>query len=148
VRRDGGWARERFAVERVARLATVDGDGRPHLVPFVFAVVEDVIYCAVDRKPKQSTRLRRLSDIAANPQVSALVDHYSDDWQQLWWARADGCARVIDIDAPEAGPAIAELTRRYPQYVEQPPIGPVIAVDVAHWSGWSFAGHDGLLRPT
>ncbi|MEP6598756.1 MAG: TIGR03668 family PPOX class F420-dependent oxidoreductase [Actinomycetota bacterium] len=134
---DGGWARDRFATERVARLATVDGQGRPLLVPIVFAVAGDVLYSAVDGKPKSTRQLRRLDNIAHNPQVSALVDRYSEDWDELWWARADGCARVIEIDAPEATAALIELTGRYPQYREQRPPGPVIAIDVAHWSGWT-----------
>ncbi|MFC3983062.1 TIGR03668 family PPOX class F420-dependent oxidoreductase [Streptosporangium jomthongense] len=79
----------RFETARVARLATVSDDGRPHLVPVTFAVVDDVIAIAVDHKPKSTVRLRRLANIAANPQVSLLVDEYDDDWDRLWWVRAD-----------------------------------------------------------
>ena len=74
-----------FAAAPVARLATVGPDGCPHLVPVVFAVDGDVVYTAVDGKPKVSLRLRRLANIAARPQVSLLVDHYDDDWSRLWW---------------------------------------------------------------
>ena len=70
---------------RVARLATVSATGQPHLVPVTFAVDGDMIYTAVDHKPKTTTRLRRLANIAANPQVTLLADHYADDWDQLWW---------------------------------------------------------------
>jgi PPOX class probable F420-dependent enzyme len=132
-------ARERFCAGRVARLATADGRGRPHLVPIVFAVDGAAIYSAVDAKPKTSTALRRLANIAANPQVSLLVDHYDDDWTRLWWARADGTARVL-LDCAAAVDLLAE---RYPQYREMPPPGPLIAIDVARWSGWSAA----LLDP-
>ena len=72
-------ARELFAASRVARLATCDIEGRPHLVPITFALEEDVIVTAVDHKPKRTTRLRRIANIAANPRVSALVDHHRDD---------------------------------------------------------------------
>ena len=130
------WARARFEVARVARLATAGGDGRPHLVPIVFAVEGCVIHSAVDAKPKTSTALRRLANIAANPQVSLLVDYYDDDWTHLWWARADGHARV----QPGGGAAIALLAHRYAQYRDAPPDGPFVAVTVERWSGWSAAG--------
>jgi PPOX class probable F420-dependent enzyme len=127
-------ARARFAAARVARLATAGADGRPHLVPVCFAVDGDTIYSAVDEiKPKVTLRLRRLRNVAENPAVSLLVDHYADDWSALWWVRADGRARVLEA-APDA---IALLAARYPQYAEAPPRGPVLAVDVERWSGWS-----------
>jgi PPOX class probable F420-dependent enzyme len=133
MRRDSDWARERFAAARVARLATVDDHGQPHVVPIVFALERATIYSAVDAKPKSSTALRRLANIAANPQVSVLVDHYDDDWTQLWWARADGPARVQD----DGGPALALLSERYAQYRDVPPAGPFISIQVRRWSGWS-----------
>ncbi|MEU2031278.1 TIGR03668 family PPOX class F420-dependent oxidoreductase [Nocardia amamiensis] len=128
-------ARERFAASPVARLATVSAAARPHLVPIVFVVVGDRIYTSVDAKPKTTMALRRLANIAANPAVTVLVDHYSDDWTRLWWARADGDARVAD--AAEAGVAKRRLAARYPDYQDQPPPGPVIAIEVTRWSGWS-----------
>ena len=127
-------ARERFAAGRVARLATATADGRPHIVPVVFAVDGDVIYSVVDAKPKRTTALRRLANIAENPSVSMLVDHYSDDWDQLWWVRADGRARVLSAGGAAAAAAIARLATRYPQ---QQATGAVLAVDVTRWSGWS-----------
>jgi PPOX class probable F420-dependent enzyme len=135
VRLGRAQSRERFAAARVARLATVSPDGTPHLVPIVFAVVVDVVYSAVDAKPKTTTALRRLANIAVNPAVAVLVDHYFDDWDELWWVRADGSARVLDEHA-RAG-AIAVLAARYPVYATEPPPGPVIAIEVARWSGWS-----------
>src|SRR5262249_55668044 len=94
VRKDEAWCRARFVEAHVARLATADAGGQPHLVPIVFAVVEDEIYSATDNKPKSTAgsqgRLRRLDNIRANASVSVLVDHYEDDWSRLWWARADG----------------------------------------------------------
>jgi PPOX class probable F420-dependent enzyme len=143
-------ARRRVAEARVARLATADADGRPHVVPMVFALASgrdagetrsgDTVYSAVDAKPKRSTSLRRLANIAANPRVAVLVDHYEDDWHALWWVRADGTGRVLDADGPEGRDAIARLVARYPQYREQPPPGPVVAIDVARWSSWSATG--------
>ncbi|WP_344138678.1 TIGR03668 family PPOX class F420-dependent oxidoreductase [Luedemannella flava] len=129
---DVSWVRARFADARVARLATASPDGRPHLVPIVFALLGDDRLCfAVDAKPKSGAPLRRLTNILGNPLVSVLVDHYDEDWRQLWWARADGSARVVAGAAPEA------LVGRYPQYQVTPPPGPVVEITVNHWSGWS-----------
>ena len=130
-------ARDRFAGARVARLATAGTDGRPHIVPIVFALAGDRIYSAVDQKRKRTTALRRLKNIAENPSVSLLVDHYEDDWDKLWWVRADGRARVLDPDRDEESrEAIELLHRRYPQ---QRVAGAVLAVDVERWIGWSAA---------
>ena len=134
MRRDATWAHERFAAARVARLATVSGVGTPHLVPITFVLVGTTILSAVDAKPKSTATLRRLDNIAANPFVSVLVDDYDDDWTQLWWARADGWARVQPV---EDVPDFDALVARYPQYSEDPPVGPVIVIVVDHWSGWS-----------
>lgn len=136
-------ARERFAGARVARLATADAGGRPHLVPVVFALAGDTVYSAVDAKPKRSMALRRLANVAANPRVCLLVDHYDEDWRTLWWVRADGTGRVVPARDPEGAAAIGLLIERYDQYRAQPPAGPVLAVDVERWSGWSGAGWPG-----
>jgi PPOX class probable F420-dependent enzyme len=131
-------ARELFAGARVARLATVAATGRPHLVPIVFALDGDVVFSAVDAKPKRTMALKRLENIAANPRVALLADHYDEDWDALWWARADGVARVAsDADARRG---IALLAGRYEQYRAAPPRGPVIAVAVERWSGWRARG--------
>jgi PPOX class probable F420-dependent enzyme len=130
-------ARRRFAAARVARLATADADGVPHLVPVVFAVDGDTILTAVDRKPKRTTALKRLANARVNPRVALLADHYDDeDWDALWWVRADGSARVLEPDDPLARRAVELLAGRYPQHRAEPPEGPVLAVDVLRWSGW------------
>ncbi|HEU5007989.1 MAG TPA: TIGR03668 family PPOX class F420-dependent oxidoreductase [Jatrophihabitantaceae bacterium] len=127
-------ARELFAGARVARLATVRPGGRPHLVPIVFAMDGDVIVTAVDdAKAKRTRALTRLANIAAEPRVSVLADHFDEDWSQLWWVRADGVAVVVDRDAD----AIALLADRYRQYREQLPPGPVIRIQVDRWTGWA-----------
>jgi PPOX class probable F420-dependent enzyme len=132
-------ARARFAAAPVARLATAGPDGRPHVVPMVFAVEADTVYSAVDAKPKATTRLRRLANIAANPAVALLVDYYDDDWSTLWWVRADGSARLVDPEDAEAAHARELLASRYPQYRDTPPRGTVIAIEVSRWSGWAAA---------
>lgn len=131
-------ARRRFADARVARLATVGAAGRPHLVPIVFALDGDTILTAVDHKRKRTTALRRLANVEADPRVAVLADHYDDrDWDALWWVRADGTGRVVQPDDPVARHAVELLGERYPQHRERPPSGPVLAIAVERWSGWS-----------
>jgi PPOX class probable F420-dependent enzyme len=135
---DARSARALFATARVVRLASVGEDGGPHVVPIVFALEGDLLYSAVDHKPKRTQRLRRLANIAANPRVSLLADHYDEDWTRLWWARADGVGRVVEPDAGvEHERAVAALTARYQQYAGRPPDGPAIVVEIERWSGWS-----------
>jgi PPOX class probable F420-dependent enzyme len=129
-------ARRRLASSRVARLATAGADGQPHIVAVTFTVDGDVIYTAVDHKPKTTTNLRRLRNIAENPQVSLLADYYSDDWTTLWWARADGRAAIL-TGADEISAPVALLAARYPQYQADPPGGPVIAITATSWTAWS-----------
>lgn len=128
--------RTRFTQAPVARLATVGRDRAPHLVPVVFAVRGDEIFTAVDAKPKTTRRVRRLANIAGNPRVSLLVDHYAADWSQLWWVRADGDAVVHD-----GGPVLRTgydlLRAKYPQYESVALTGPVIAVTVHRWASWN-----------
>jgi PPOX class probable F420-dependent enzyme len=133
----GEEARRRFATARVARLATADAGGVPHLVPVVFAVEDDTVVVAVDRKPKRTTALKRLANVRANPRVALLADHYEEDWDELWWVRADGSGRVAKPGSEDAVRAVHLLQERYPQHRAEPPEGPVLVVAVARWSGWS-----------
>jgi PPOX class probable F420-dependent enzyme len=140
MRLDAAVARDRFAQSAVLRLATASAEGKPHIVPCTFAIeAAGRIVIGIDNKPKTSANLRRLTNIAENPRVSLLVDHYSDDWGQLWWARADGVA-TIDRAGAEHAAHWQLLCARYPQYAGQVLDGPVIVVAVNTWSGWAFAG--------
>jgi PPOX class probable F420-dependent enzyme, Rv0121 family len=130
-------ARRCFAGAQVARLATLTPDGRPHLVPIVFALEGDRIYSIVDTKPKASMSLARLRHIEANPHVSLLVDAYRDDWERLWWVRADGRAMVV-ADGPDRAQAITLLRAKYPQYLDADlKFGSATIIDVEHWVGWT-----------
>ncbi|MGW5326578.1 TIGR03668 family PPOX class F420-dependent oxidoreductase [Streptomyces sp. NPDC004014] len=139
-------ARRRFTAAPVARLATVDAAGRPHQVPVVFAHHApggaDRLVTAVDHKPKTTTRLKRLANLARHPAVCLLVDAYDEDWDRLWWVRADGEARVLppgtaDPDARRAREtALSLLCAKYPQYRSRPPAGPVVDITVRRWTGW------------
>ena len=123
-----------FSSQPVARLATLGPDG-PHIVPVTFAVDGDTIVTGVDHKPKRSTRLQRLANIAANASVALLADHYADDWERLWWVRADGTASIAN-GGPTHTAGIRLLAAKYEQYRTRPPTGPVIVVTVTRWSGW------------
>jgi PPOX class probable F420-dependent enzyme len=118
--------------EPVARLATVGREGRPHVVPICFAIEGDMLYTAVDEKPKRTRRLRRLENIEADARVEVLIDHYEDDWSRLWWVRLRGTARIVDDPH-----ALELLAAKYPQYRERPPAGPVIAVSIDKRSEWT-----------
>lgn len=131
-------AKASFAESPVARLATITPAGLPHLVPVVFAVAgdsPDLVYTAVDAKPKTTRRLRRLANIAHDPHVSLLVDHYADDWTRLWWVRADGAA-TVHTEGAAMESAYRLLRAKYPQYQSVSLDGPVIAVAVRRWSSW------------
>jgi len=128
----------RLAEARVGRLATVDDRGRPHVVPFVFAVEGMTIYWAVDRKPKRSLELRRLANLRANHVAEVVVDHYDEDWSELWWVRASGTGRMVEDDA-ESARARSLLASKFPQHLADPPPGPVVAIDVDRVTWWSAA---------
>lgn len=135
---DEDQARVLCAAARVARLATVGADGQPHLVPVTFAARNDVLVIAIDHKPKRSTDLKRLRNIEVDSRVCVLVDHYDDqDWSHLWWVRADGTARILQGDDRTA--PVSWLVAKYSQYLENPPAGPVIWIDVSTWRGWVYA---------
>ncbi|MEV5648971.1 TIGR03668 family PPOX class F420-dependent oxidoreductase [Nocardia sp. NPDC052254] len=137
-RLDPGVALTRLRSARVARLATADESGRPHLVPVTFALSPDgsLLVTAVDGKPKSTMALRRLRNIAVRPRVSVLADHYDEQWAQLWWVRADGIATIrtgTDRNAP-----IDWLLAKYPQYQDDAPRGPVIAIELDEVTGWAY----------
>jgi PPOX class probable F420-dependent enzyme len=131
-------AKQRFAQARVARLATVDGNNSPHLVPICFAIDEatHTIYSAVDAKPKTTPDLKRLRNIQQNPAVTLLVDHYTDDWAKVWWVRVDGTAAVHDTH--EHGREL--LAGKYPQYRDNPDgLGRMVVIDATKWTSWAYS---------
>lgn len=141
---DPAEACRRFAAARFAHLATADAAGQPHIVPITFAADGDRVYIAVDSKPKRSTDLKRLRNIAENPSVALLADEHDEDWERLWWVRGDGIARILESAEDRAEP-LRLLCDRYTQYVADVPQGPVIEVSVNRWSGWAFADEARLL---
>ncbi len=117
---------------RVATLATINPDGSPHVIPIVYAIVEDRLVTAVDQKPKRDPNLARLRNIRADPRVSVLAHHYAEGWHHLWWVRVDGHAQIVSED-PEA---ITALKARYPQYSQYEITGPVISVAIEGIRVW------------
>lgn len=139
--------RSLLTAARVARLATVRLDGAPHVVPCCFAVDGDRLYSVVDGKPKSTNALRRLDNVAANQHVSLVVDHYADDWTELWWVRVDATAVIVGepsttertSDSPvERASALRLLVEKYPQYRDDPPTGPLLRLDITQLVGWAF----------
>jgi PPOX class probable F420-dependent enzyme len=132
------WARLRTA--RVGRMATVSPSNRPHVVPFVFALVEHgdlpVVYWAVDNKPKRSADLKRIRNLEANPAVEFVIDGYEEGWDRLWWVRCSGTARIVDR-AKERGSAMDALEQKYVQYRIDLPDGVVVAIDIDTILGWT-----------
>jgi PPOX class probable F420-dependent enzyme len=130
---------DRVAGSATGHLATIRPDGRPHLVVITFAVAGSLVVTAIDDKPKTTQRLQRLANIEANPAVSFLVDHYDDDWEELWWVRVDGLAS-IHLDGETREMAIEALRVEYRQYRERPPRGPVIVITPERVSSWASNG--------
>jgi PPOX class probable F420-dependent enzyme len=137
---DRGEAIARLRSARVGRLATVTPEARPHVVPFVYALVErdrDLrAYWAVDRKPKRTERLQRLRNLERNPTAEFVVDGYDEDWRALWWVRASGTGRVIDDASDERSVALEALAAKYPRYASDPPPGPAVVIQIERISGW------------
>lgn len=129
----------RLSAAPVAELATVRRDGRPHLVPIVFAVDDDrTVRSIADPKPKDGLDLLRHRNIRADPAVSLLVHAYDDAWERLWWVRADGRARVVD-DGEERDRTIELLRAKYPQYATwTTPFGSAVVVTVDRIASWTI----------
>jgi len=147
-RRVEDWVLPRLAEAPVGRLATSNRDGVVHLVPVCFALLADLAVSVVDHKPKRTERLTRLQDMRETGRAVLLVDHYSDDWSQLWWIRVTGAATVHDPTDAVDGPARVALAAKYHQYREVPPSGPVWSVSLDEVRAWSAAtGADAREAP-
>jgi PPOX class probable F420-dependent enzyme len=132
---DEATMRRRVAVARVGRLATVTADGAPHAVPCCFALDGDRVVSAVDAKPKSTPALRRLANLRTRPRAALLVDHYEEEWSNLWWVRVDGAGRVVEA-GPERDRALDLLAAKYDQYARQRPPGAVVVIEVDGWRSW------------
>src|SRR5207245_7027350 len=111
--------RTKLEEARVGRLATLDAQRKPHIVPVCFVYHGSVFYTAVDRKPKRVApgKLARLRNIQTMPQVALVIDQYDEDWTQLWYILVRGKARLVRKSAhEERAKAIHQLRAKYQQY--------------------------------
>jgi len=134
------WAIEFLEVARVGRLATVDGSGRPLVVPVCYALDGGRIYSAVDAKPKRTRELRRLRNIAENPLVSLVVDEYDEDWTRLRYVIVEGHADVL-TEGDEFSRAVDRLVAKYPQYRQlalSRDSGAVVRITVDRVLAWRY----------
>lgn len=129
----------RLSEARVGRFATITADAKPHIVPITFAVLDDSVVHMVDHKPKTRTDLVRMTNLTTNPQASLLVDHYDEDWRQLWWVRVDGRGTVHQSGL-EWERARSALVEKYSPYGERPPTGPAIYLSIENITGWAYTG--------
>src|SRR5690242_3419832 len=136
------------AGQRVARLATSDASGRPHVVPVCYAWDGARFVTPLDEKPKRvpDAALRRVRNIEARHEAALVIDHYADDWARLGYVLAEGSADMLTPGAPDHAELVALLRARYPQYqamaLESRPLlvltpqritswGPALALDAA-----------------
>jgi PPOX class probable F420-dependent enzyme len=126
-----------LVAQRVARLATADGAGRPHVVPVCYALLQDKVYFTIDEKPKKKpTALKRLANLRANPVAALVVDRYDEDWSRLGWVMVQGGAEILEGGA-EHDLAQAALRARYPQLAAMRIEAlPVVAVRIEHAASW------------
>ena len=100
---------------RVAHLATADASGQPLVIPICFAFNGKEFFSPIDEKPKRTTRLKRLRNIAENPKVSLIIDHYDEDWQRLAYVLIRGTAKIL-ARGQRHRKGVRLLRRKYSQY--------------------------------
>jgi PPOX class probable F420-dependent enzyme len=128
------WAGPLVAQARVGRLALLDEEDLPRVLPITFAVFEGAVWSAIDQKPKRSAEPARIRRLRRRPEAALVVDQYSDDWSQLAWVELRGRVSVEPL-----GPALEALTEKYPQYVESPPPGPLLRLSIERLTTWRAA---------
>jgi PPOX class probable F420-dependent enzyme len=133
-----GWARELLAAQRVGRLAFLDDEDRPRVLPVTYAVLGDAVWSAIDDKPKRAAEPARVRYLRRRPEAALCVDRYSDDWSRLAWAQLLG--RVDILSAAESGAALQALAARYESYRERTPPGPLLRLSVERALCWRAAG--------
>jgi PPOX class probable F420-dependent enzyme len=131
----------------VARLAVIDSEGRPEVMPIVFARVGRALYSPIDGKPKKHGRPARLASIERNPAVALVVDHYDEQWNRLWWIRINANAHIAEGRHEDWDAAAVALRLKYPQYQTTPMFGDPPVMICMRWDRirwWAPAGTAGL----
>ncbi|HEY7454771.1 MAG TPA: pyridoxamine 5'-phosphate oxidase family protein [Thermoleophilaceae bacterium] len=134
-----GWARRLLDEERVARLAYVDDNERPRVLPVTFALSGNAVWSAIDEKPKRPGEPARVRYLRRRPEAALVVDEYSDDWSRLAWVQLLGRVTVLPADEPLAADALAALAAKYEQYADRTPPGPLLRLDVERALQWRAA---------
>ncbi|HEV3376892.1 MAG TPA: hypothetical protein VG126_06400 [Thermoleophilaceae bacterium] len=129
-----GWAAEMLSAERVARLALLDEEDLPRVLPVTFAVWQGAVWSAIDRKPKRTAEPARVRRLRRRPEAALLVDRYDDDWSRLAWVELRGSVSIEPV-----GPALNALAERYDQYRAEPPPGPLLRLEVERAAWWRAA---------
>ena len=132
------WAAEMLASERVARLAFVDEDDRPRVLPVTFALAGGAVWSAIDEKPKRSAEPARVRRLRRRPEAALCVDVYSDDWSQLAWVQLLG--RVEWLSVEQGAEGMAALAAKYEPYAERTPPGPLMRLAVERALYWRATG--------
>jgi PPOX class probable F420-dependent enzyme len=133
-----GWARELLSAERVGRLAFIDDEDRPRVLPVTYAVLGDSVWSAIDDKPKRASEPARLRYLRRRPEAALCVDRYSDDWSRLAWVQLLG--RIDILPAGESTAALEALSARYEAYRDRTPPGPLLRLSVERALSWRAAG--------
>jgi PPOX class probable F420-dependent enzyme len=128
------WAAELLVESRVGRLALLDEEDLPRVLPITFALFEGAVWSAIDQKPKRSAEPARVRRLRRRPEAALVVDVYEDDWSRLAWVELRGRVSVEPL-----GPALEALASKYPQYVEEPPPGPLLRLEPARVTCWRAA---------
>jgi PPOX class probable F420-dependent enzyme len=125
------WALDLLADARVGRLALLDEDDLPRLLPVTFAVWEGALWSAIDQKPKRPGEPARVRRLRRRPEAALLVDRYDDDWSRLAWLELRGPVSVEPL-----GPALDALIAKYPQYSRERPQGPLLRLAPERFASW------------
>jgi PPOX class probable F420-dependent enzyme len=134
------WAAELLGAARVARLALLDEDDAPRVLPVTFAVWEGAVWSAIDWKPKRSAEPARLRRLRRRPIAALLVDRYDEDWTRLAWVEVRGPVAIVA--ASDARGVLNALSNKYGQYAQRPPAGPLIRLDPERGACWSASESD------
>ncbi len=132
-----GWAVSLLLESQVGRLGLVDDNGAPRVLPVTYVLHSGSLWTAVDNKPKRAGEPARVGWLRARPSAALTVDHYDDDWSRLAWVQVLGEVAVLDVAS--APGAVAALAAKYPQYVDDPPPGPLFQLPPDRVLCWSAA---------
>ena len=137
------WARRLLEEARVGHLGLIDGEGKPRVLPVTFAVVDGFVWSAVDHKPKRrpGEELARVRWLRERPESALTVDRYDDDWSGLAWLQMIGTTAVVEAAGHDH--VLSALAKRYPQYHDRLPGGPLLRLAVDRTLCWRASGSGG-----